>query len=262
MKKFTFIILVIFICFNVFSQSKQTEVVFVCEDKENFPDLMGNGIDILAQNPGVSVELIKKLEPMANIKITFKRMPWKRCLEVELKNGTADGAFLASYKTEREEMGTYPMKNGKPDTDKRVTTTSYVFYKLKGSGIDWDGKALINFDGVIGAPAGYSIVGDLTGMGYKVIESDTSLKGLKQLLANKLALFATLDEQGDFILSKNAEFTGKIEKIKTPLASKPYYLMLSKQFVAKNPELSAKIWDSIKILREKEYSKLSLKYFK
>lgn len=262
MKKYLLIFLLAFLPLIVFGQSKPTEVIFVCEDKENFPDLMGNGSEILAQNPGISVEVLKKLEPMVNIKITFKRLPWKRCLEVELKNGTADGAFLASYKQEREELGMYPMINGKPDTDKRVTTTSYVFYRLKGSKIDWDGKILLNFEGLIGAPAGYSIVGDLTGMGYKVIESDNSIKGLKQLSDNKLALFSTLDVQGDSILKNDKDLSAKLEKIKIPFAAKPYYLMLSKQFVAKNPELSAKIWDSIKILREKEYPKIEARYFK
>jgi polar amino acid transport system substrate-binding protein len=49
------------------------------------------------------------------IKIIIKRLPWKRAFEGELKTGSADGLFGASYKKEREPFGAYPMNGDKPD---------------------------------------------------------------------------------------------------------------------------------------------------
>jgi polar amino acid transport system substrate-binding protein len=247
-----------------FAQSKPVELIFVSEDKENFPQQMGTSTEYDMKKPGVAVEFLKQLEPILNIKIIFRRMPWKKCLEEDLKNGNADGAFLASYNKEREEFGVYPMKEGKPDVDKRVTTTNYIFCKVKGSAVDWDGKNPLNLKagGFIGAPLGYSIVGDLKNMGLTVIESEDSKSGLKQLVNGRIELFACLDSQADYNIKMMSELKNKIEIIKTPITSKPYYLMLSKQFVEKNSVLADKIWNNIKALREKTYTKIEAKYFK
>jgi polar amino acid transport system substrate-binding protein len=244
---------------SLFSQVK--EIIFVSEDKENFPQQLGNGSEYNAVKPGAVIEFLKKIEPICNVKIKFPRMPWKNCLEDELKNNKADGAFLASYKKEREEFGVYPMKDGKPDVDKRVTTISYILVKKKGSSINWNGKQITGLTGIIGAPLGYSIVGDLTGMGYKVKEISNAELGMRQLASGKLDLFAGLVEQNDYVLQKNPDLDKSLEIITMPLVSKPYYLILSKQFVAKNPDLANKIWDTIKTLRDKEYRKITEKYY-
>jgi polar amino acid transport system substrate-binding protein len=250
------------ISFGLFSQTKATELIFVSENKENFPQQLGNTSEYNIEKPGVAVEFLKKLETALNLKIIFLRMPWKKCLEDDLKNGKADGAFLASYKKEREEFGVYPMKDGKPDADKRVTTTAYVFCKVKDSKVDWDGSKVLNLTGNIGAPLGYSIVGDLKNMGYPIVETDDARIGLRQLLTGRLEMFASLDDQAEFIINNDPALKSKIEIIKKPIVTKPYYLMLSKQFIAKNPELAEKIWNTIKILKDKEYAKLAEKYFK
>jgi len=260
-KLFMVILFCLFLFINIYGQTKPTELIFVSEDKENFPQQLGNSDVYNMTKPGAAVEFLKKLEPLLNIKVVFTRMPWKKCLEDDLKNGKADGAFLASYKKEREEFGVYPMKDGKPDTDKRVTTTTYVFYKLKGSKVDWDGTKVLNLSGSIGAQLGYSIVGDLKTMGYNPVETDDAKIGLKQLAMGRLELFATLDDQGDFIIKNDPSLTGKLEMIAKPIVTKPYYLMLSKQFVEKNPVLANKIWDTIKTLKDKEYNKIVVKYF-
>jgi len=45
-----------------------------------------------------------------------------------------------------------------------------------------------------------------------------------------------------------------------PLATKPYYLMLSHQFVGNHPEMAQQIWDTIKIIRETKFNEIVLKY--
>jgi len=56
-------------------QTKTAELIFVSEDKENFPQQIGAGTTYNMDKPGVAVEFLKKLEPILNIKIIFKRMP-------------------------------------------------------------------------------------------------------------------------------------------------------------------------------------------
>ena len=52
-----------------------------------------------------------------------------------------------------------------------------------------------------------------------------------------------------------------IEKVFPPLKTKPYYLMLSRQFKNKHPELSEKIWDTIATLREERLQELTEGYY-
>ncbi|MBF0227897.1 MAG: hypothetical protein HQK76_20820 [Desulfobacterales bacterium] len=111
-----FIITLLFL--PIVSESK-TKVTFGYEDQQNFPFYIGTGRDIDWNKPGISIELLKLLETKLDIEIDFVRMPWKRC-QMDLKSGTLDGIFNASFKKERTEFGVYPMKNDKHDPSLRV----------------------------------------------------------------------------------------------------------------------------------------------
>lgn len=66
----------------------------------------------------------------------------------------------------------------------------------------------------------------------------------------------------DSILRENKKKFGNIIKVKPPLKTKTYYLMLSHQFIENHPELSEAIWDAIAGVRESDKMKqLNKKYF-
>ncbi|OHD24424.1 MAG: hypothetical protein A2086_01390 [Spirochaetes bacterium GWD1_27_9] len=260
MKKITFLIIEILL-FSFFLNAQTTNLLFVYEDKEFFPDSVGNSEDINWDKPGAAVECMKLLEKKLDVKITFKRFPWKRCLEIMLKDGEADGLFTASYKKEREAFGAFPQKNGVIDETRRYGTTNYCYYKLKKSNITWDGKQIKNLSKKIGAPLGYSIVDDIKKMGYPVETSPGTTNDLKKLLADALDLVAALETQGDYLIEKYPEFSKNIEKLSPPIASKNYYLMLSNQFVNKNPQLAEKIWNALADIREKDFPNIVKKYY-
>ena len=50
-------------------------------------------------------------------------------------------------------------------------------------------------------------------------------------------------------------------KVKPPIKTKPYYLMISHQFSQQHPQLSEKIWDAIEELRQEKLTELTQKYF-
>jgi len=240
----------------------QEKLVLSCEDKEEFPNFLGNSTDIDWKNPGIVPEMLKMVEKKVGVKFDFRRTAWKRALEVDLKDNITQGLFTASYKKEREEFGAYPMKDGKADVSKSFYTTTYVFYKAKNSAATWDGKELKNLKGNIGFPRGYSIGADLKDKGYGVEESDYALNDLKKIAAGRIEICAELEMQADNILENNPDLAAKIEKVALPIVNKPYYLMLSKQFISKNPALADKIWTAIGEVRESDYKKLLLKYMK
>ncbi len=238
------------------------ELLFAYEDKHNFPFYMDEGTEINWKKPGVSIEILKMLETKLNIKINFKRLPWKRC-KIELQKGKVDGIFNASFKPKRMKLGIFPMKNGKVDSSKRITTISYVLYTLRDSLLRWDvqSKKIYNLEGYIGAPLGYSIADDLRKWGIPVAESYSTNTDFKKLIRKRLEGVAALELAGDFYVKVYPDQFKDIKKLHPPLATKPYYLMLSHQFVKKHPHISKKIWNAIAEIRENEFDKILQKYF-
>jgi len=214
---------------------------------------------MLPDKPGAAVELVKLLETkVPGLKVQFQRYPWKRCLN-ELGQGNVDGAFNASFKEKRLKFGAYPWKDGAVDPSRRLTTIAYNFYKKRDSNFSWNGKMASNATSV-GAPRGYSIIGDLEKLGLKVQEASSTEANLQKLLAGRNSAVALQDVTGDYFLKKDAKFQS-LMKVDPPLKTKPYYLMISNQFKSKNPELAEQIWNAIAELREEQLSTLTDKYF-
>ena len=61
-------------------------------------------------------------------------------------------------------------------------------------------------------------------------------------------------------MSRNADPLPGIVRIEPPLKTKPYYLMLSREFKAANPELAEQIWNAIGELREEKLEALAQPY--
>lgn len=256
MKKLVIIIIVLM---SIIQLSAKQKIVFAIEDEESYPSYVGSGEQLNAEKPGVSVEIIQLVAKELDLDIEIIRLPWQRCLET-MKSNEIDGIFEASFKKARMEMGNYPMKDGKPDSDLRLLTASYYLYKLKDSPLAWDGKSFSNLDGAIGAPMGYSIVSDLKGLGVNVDESKSTDIDMKKLLRGRIAGVASLEFTGDKVIASSSEFSNII-KVEPPIKVKPYYLMLSHKFVDENPELAKKIWKTVQKIRDAKYQIIKKKYF-
>lgn len=217
---------------------------------------------LFKDRPGLTNSLLKMAEKKLGSKIDMVGLPWKRCTE-EVKAGTYDGAVKISFSPERAvELGVYPMIGDKQDPSKRLLIDSYSLYRAKGSSVTWDGKAL-KTDGTVGAQSGFSIVAALKALNVKVDDgTKTADDNLKKLVNGRIVAVALQTEEGDTSLNDHPEYKEKIEKMVPVLVEKPYYLMFSKQFYAKNPDHAKAVWNAIEAAREsKEYKDL-VKNFK
>jgi polar amino acid transport system substrate-binding protein len=238
---------------------QRKRLTVVCEVGQVYPYIIGDGERFSAPRPGIAVEMVRMVADRLGLELELKRLPWKRCLEVELKSGHADGAFQSSYLPEREAYGHYPMKGGQPNSDYMLFTQTYSLYKQKKSRIGWDGKKLVNFRGVAGIPPGYSIGHEMKKMGVPY-ESSSSLSILKKLASGRLQMAALLESEGDRLMEGNGSLAAVIEKMSPPLIVKPYYLMLSHQFVRDYPDLAERIWTTVREVRLREYPRLLREY--
>jgi len=244
------------------SSLSQAEIIFraAYENASQYPNYVGDTSEVLEPKPGVAVELVKLLENhIPDFKIEFFRFPWKQCLLL-LKEGELDGIFNGAFSQQRLALGTYPWKDGAVDPSRRLTTISYHFYRLKGSKFAWDGHNVSGFTGKIGTPLAFSIEADLENMGLPILSARDIQVNFSNLLRGKVDALALQDVTGDFHIQKKRGLKS-IEKVFPPLKTKPYYLMLSRQFKSKHPELSEKIWNTIAILREKRLQELTQGYY-
>ncbi len=239
--------------------SAETPFVFAFEGQELFPYYMGD-TEVKKKNPGTAIETIKLLENYLPVKVSFIRLSWKRAL-IGLKTGKVD-SVIASYKPGRIEFGIYPMKNGKPNQEKRLSRSNYYLYVMNTANITWHPKEL-RFTGVnsaIGAPFGYSIVALLRKSNVRVDEYGDATDNLVKLVAGRLDGAALLEFDTDHILFHKKDTFPGVVKLEPPLVSKPYYLMFSHQFHKKNTRLCEKIWETCVYIRKNHRKEILQRY--
>lgn len=198
--------------------------------------------------PGIAFELIQRAADELNLKLRFAPLPNRRVLE-KMKEGQIDGAFMYSFKPERQESGVYPWANGAPDSPRRITTLSYSLYKRPETQLSWDGKSLTGTHLIVGANSGYSVAGDLSKMGIKVQEVKTTEQNFEMLFLGRLSAVAHQDLVADSYLASVSKRTSFV-KLTPPLSTKDYFLMLSHSFVQRYPAQSEEIWNKIGEIRD------------
>ena len=109
----------------------------------------------------------------------------------------------------------------------------------------WDGKTLTGLHAPVGATTGYAVVPVLRAMGVDVVEEPSHIANLRELVAGRVDAYAELDTHVRPLLRSDPTQFGSIVELSPPVLSKPYYLMFSKIFYAKTPEIAERVWDAI-----------------
>ncbi|MEA2737534.1 MAG: polar amino acid transport system substrate-binding protein [Acetobacteraceae bacterium] len=224
-------------------------VRIVFDVNANPPLFYGSGTAIDPVKPGLVVEMLRMAGERANIAVEFSRTPWQRGLYL-IEAGQADAIFASSFVEERLRFGVYPLKNGLPDTRRKLFDQSYRFYIRAGSGVDWDGKTLTHLRAPVGATTGFSIVKDLRAMGLAVEEEPSHIGNLRKLAAGRIDAYAELDTHIRPLLRGDPAEFGTILELSPPVRTKPYYLMFSKIFYVRAPDIAERIWDAIAVVNE------------
>lgn len=233
--------------FSAWTQAKPIPLahsIHLCtEDEDSYPWL-------LKDKPGLSVQMLHQVEPLAGVQFTITALPWVRCMS-EVRTGKMDGLFKISYSPARMAIGVFPMKQGEPDPDFRMLTDSYSLYRIKGSPLNWDGKHLSSRFGIIAIQRGFSIASQLQDAGISIDQETRSAAAIfRKLLAGRVSGAALHSFEGDATLAGNPEWRRRIEKVPTPLVTKNYYLIFSHRFAAQAPKQMQQIWRAIAQVRE------------
>lgn len=220
-----------------FAQANPDKITLCHSHEEAYPWLIHS-------KPGYSALMMQSIEKQLGVPIKLAAMPWKQCL-ADVKSGAIDGAINASWAADRAEFAVYPVKlDGECDATKRMYRATYALYRVKGSTIGFDGQKLVGADGaLVGAPTGYSVVGQMTKMGVKVDDSaNATSEILKRLADGKYAAVALQTTEADDSLHESADMRAKVERVSPPLAEKPYFTIFGKAFYAKYTATAKEVW--------------------
>ncbi|OMH39104.1 hypothetical protein [Motiliproteus sp. MSK22-1] len=214
---------------------------FCYEDRELLPYYRGNGSEIPEENPGKTIEAVRKLdERVDEVNIHYQRAPWKRCLAL-LEKGVVSGV-IASYKAQREEIGVYPKKNNRDDLKRAFSLTGYCLFVRQDSNLSWNGKAFIgDLRSNLAVPRGYSITSMLTQHKISFDEVDSTDQALFLLHNQRVSGVVTLCDSGQQALSNNPQYA-EINTIAPPLVVKGGYLLVSKHFYQAHQKIVEKMW--------------------
>lgn len=201
-------------------------------------------------NNGLNTLMLRTVEARLGLALTIENLSWKRCLMM-VQHGEMDGAIAASYREDRRVVGAYPATTAAqiPDRNRRMSGEAYFFYKLKDDPFDWNGSTISGCQHPVAAQMGYSAVARLQDKGVRVDDRERKPEHLLRKVVLGLDSAAVLAQgEGDKLLS-DPRFAGKIIKLPTPFFHTDGYLLLSHPFVARDPQLAEKIWDSISSVR-------------
>ena len=219
-------------------------LLFCYEDQISYPWLDGHG-------GGLDIQLIKQLQAPLRRAVLLQPMPWRRCINM-LSQGKMDGAFAASFLPERSQWGLYPLlADGAPDGGRRLHSSSYSLYRLKGTTVDWDGSHLSSGMAPIGMQTDFSIGAFLRKQQVEIDDSNRDPLAILQMLRlRRLSGAALQTPRAEQLLREHPELAEVIERCRLPLEEKPYFLMLSRQLAYREPGLPARIWAELERQRE------------
>ena len=242
-------VLVLF-CSVIFIQVRADDhapktLIIAYEDKTQFPYYLGDS-QAIPEQPGIAVEMVQALQDvLPNTRIELRRYPWKRGL-ILLENGRVDAIFNASYTLERSQFGQYPSFDGAPhDPDYRLTSISYHWYRHADNDVTEPPAPTSD----VAAPSGYSVVNLLKSMGYQPSTPESSYSALRMVTAGYVQAAALQTVTGDRLIQQKPELN-RLVRIEPAINEKPYYLLFSKSFYNRYPELTEQLWQEIRRQRE------------
>ncbi len=189
--------------------------------------------------------LIKMAAAEIGLDIAGYSVPVTRCRE-EIRANRAAGFPTTPYASELTDFLAFPMAQGTPDASRAVMNGRTMVFRRKGSKVDWDGKRFSHLGTPVLIVFGSSMV--VQRLGAMQVPFDDKGKGVgenfSKLLAGRADIAVAWESDARALLSQ-PQFKGKIEVLPQPFADVPYFLAISKQFVAEHPGVAEQLWNAI-----------------
>ncbi|MBQ4833744.1 amino acid ABC transporter substrate-binding protein [Pseudoalteromonas sp. MMG010] len=238
---FKYIMLVsILFLYIVPSYAKPTVIKFCYEDKHVPPMYAGEGLVIPTQNPGASIEILRKLDASFNdMTIEYIRAPWRRCL-ADLKNNKVH-SIIATYRAARKDFAVYPTLNNRINERGAISRFGMCLVGESSFRNAFVNSKPNNKKFSVAIPFAYGVNHRIDKTQFTIY--NTLSNKHSYTLLEKGVVDASLD-----ICQINGEnvagypFHSKVSQIYPPLHINDGYVVFSLAFYKQNETLTNKIW--------------------
>ena len=206
---------------------------------------------VVPDRPGLNQLLIERAAARSGVAVEFHFMRWGHCL-LRLSDGRMDGAFNSSFIPERQSFARFPLRDGKPDGDRRLMRSGYHLFQRKGGMAQWDGSRLV-VAGPVGVPSGsFAITQRLREVGLTQVDQRRYRPAdiLAALKNQGLEAAVLKSEEGMRLLRDDRELGAALEMLPLPIAQKDFFLIYSQPFMAARGAEGERLWEAI--ARERE----------
>ena len=197
---------------------------------------------------GHNFRLLDLVQRDVGVRFVYRALPWRRC-HADLAEGKVDASFANSYLPERLAIGVYPPGDapGAPPREAyRMYSDGYVLVRRRGSTVHIAEGRIIGLHGPVGSQSGYSIIADLRRQGIPVEEGTPDpMSLLRKVGSGRLGAGALGFKKLRVVQASGDPVMAAIEVLPEPLVRKPYFLLLSHQLAARDPQLAAELWDAV-----------------
>ena len=188
---------------------------------------------------------------LSGIDIERRIAPRRRCLD-EIRAGISD-AMVAAFAPERVSIGVFPMVGDSPDVTRSFGAVRYFAYRRHGTTVEWNGQRFEGLgQGSVGVESAFVFVTDR--LRALRVDFDDGGKTLEQnmgkLAAGRVDVVIAMDLEADRLVA--SRYPGRIERAGKPFDITPMYLMLSKSFYSREPQLAQRLWRAMETVRNSE----------
>lgn len=206
---------------------------------------------VLTDRPGLNQLLIERAAARSGVPVEFHLMRWGHCL-LRLSDGRMEGAFNSSFIPERQAFARFPLRDGKPDGERRLMRSGYHLFQRKAGTAQWDGTVL-EVAGPVGVPSGsFAITRRLREVGLTQVDQRRYRPAdiLAALRDHELEAAVLKSEEGLRLLREDKALGAALEMLPLPIAQKDFFLIFSMPFMAARGAEGERLWDAI--ARERE----------
>ena len=217
----------------------------VCVPDTDFPPFVThNGHD------GTTIRLLQDIAADKQIPLTLEVLPRPLCL-FSIKENRTDALLGAAYGPVTQDLGVFPPDPSvPPNADYAlVFAESALFRRVGDNDVDFDGKLIhdTHDQGLavqFGQPTTVEFVKNHGGQTVYTVK--TFEQAFKMLLAERVDGAVLLAIPAQMAIAADPRFRDHIERVATPLANMPLYLVFSRKFFQESPGTAQMMWDGLR----------------
>ncbi|MDI4631975.1 hypothetical protein J7U46_02830 [Pelomonas sp. V22] len=199
----------------------------------------------LPDGNGLFQQAVRAAARELDLQVDNRIAPRARCLQ-DTRSGQAD-ALVGIYAPERRAWLAYPMRGEppQPDAERGLGAVRFLVYRRIGSPVSWDGQRFLQVgDEPVGVQFGFAYGVPLDRLEVLIDDKATSADQLfAKLDRGRIAAVVMQEAQGRQLLAR--QYGARIEPLETPFNVLRFYLIVSRDFQSRHPELVNKLWRNL-----------------